>query len=214
MPPAVLTSYMGGMKEWSTEKSRIIDWLKIHGTSLERAPGWPCDDEDVVKAAMRMSPTQLQFASDRLRDDPAMVSLTFHYWGCQGLEYASERLKDDASFILEGLKYSVYAYEKASERLQHDPHIAIKAIRLAQSKDQAFVLNFVPPQLLGDITFAAKAIEAQIDVEWLAKNSLFFAGSLLAHLQSISTAPPVALWSNTISCEGLVKVSNRPFHLA
>ncbi len=63
------------------------------------------NDIDIFKAAVKSCSDSLEFASDKLKDNEALINEGMIYWGSNVFKFASERIKDHKLLVLE----SIYA---------------------------------------------------------------------------------------------------------
>jgi CxxC motif-containing protein len=82
-----------------------------------------------VLIAVQKDGLSLQFASDRLKDDKAIVLTAVNQNG-RSLEYASDRLKDNEEIVLSAVKRDGTALQYASERIKNDKEIVKKIIEI------------------------------------------------------------------------------------
>ena len=91
-------------------------------------PKWAWDDAIMVSMMIKKNACALQFASAKLRSDPAVVTEAVRQNGMV-LQYASAELRNDASVVTEAVEASGWALQFASPELRNDPDLVAEAVR-------------------------------------------------------------------------------------
>lgn len=92
------------------------------------------DNKEFVLHAVSVRPTDLQFASDRLKDDIDVARASHKHWTWDGIEFISDRLKDDIDFAREIITNDGYKLKDFSDRIKDDIHIVHEAVRTTSPK--------------------------------------------------------------------------------
>ena len=109
-------------------------------SSLKYASSELCDDEEIVRLAIKRSYDALKYASKRLRDDEEIVRLAIERSYGKTLKYASKRLRDDEEIVRLAIEESYgLALCYASPRLKYKDNMIKQAI---ESPDVFPVGNF------------------------------------------------------------------------
>lgn len=115
----------------SIDKSGQYQW----GTScnLDDFPKLQ-DNKEFVIFAVSNKGTDLQFASERLKDDIEVARASHKHWQDDGIQFISARLKDDKAFASEITMNDGFKLPYFSENVRDDIYIVHRAIKNASDK--------------------------------------------------------------------------------
>ena len=114
-----------------------LERIKNYRQSLGTMPPEAQDDKVIVRAAVKQSGEEFQYASPELKADNSFfldvvrdVCLTFQTTNCwQAFQYVSDELRADKDFVLDVVSESSQAFEYASDELKADKVFVLAAIR-------------------------------------------------------------------------------------
>lgn len=122
-------------------KKEIIDgFLNGSITSLQDYPEFT-DDKEVVSAAVQNNGTNVQFASQRLRNDEDVGLLAVRQNG-YSLYYLSGKLQNTRKIVLTAVRENGMSLIHASEKFKNDKQAANEAIR-----SNPYVYEYLPEKL-------------------------------------------------------------------
>jgi hypothetical protein len=104
------------------------------------------DKEFVLKRVKKVS-RDLEFASDRLKDNEEVVLAAVQENG-RALLYASDRLKDNEEVVLASVNQNGYALKYASARLKDNEEVVLSIVQ-----EYGFVLGWASDRLRSDVNF-------------------------------------------------------------
>ena len=145
-------------------KDKRVEYLqriRNNGESLNEMPPEAQDDKVIVRAAVKQSGEEFQYASPRLKADKSFfldvvrdVCLTFQITNCwQAFKYVSDELRADKDLVLDVVSESSRAFEYASDDLKADKDFVLKVV----SEDwRAF--EYASDELKADKVFVLAAI--------------------------------------------------------
>jgi hypothetical protein len=106
--------------------------LKIDGLRLQEYPEFK-DEKDVVLTAVQSNGAALEFASDFLRNDRAVVGEALSATRNKGFEFASAQLRGNRSMVLEAMKRcGISCLQFASEELKGDASIIMASAAIGR----------------------------------------------------------------------------------
>jgi len=115
-------------KEWFESKEFMLAVVTNSGRDLEYASDKLKDDKEIVLAAVTNDGRALRYASDKLKDDKEIVLATVTNYGWV-LEYASDKLKDNKEIVLAAVTNDGKGLQYASDKLKDDREIMLAAIK-------------------------------------------------------------------------------------
>jgi len=118
-------------------------WLKKLW-KLRDAPSHVISNNLFIDAAIAISPTSLEYASDEYKNDKDIL-MTAIKSEPLALLYASDKLKNDKELVLEAVKGDGNSLQYASETLRNDKEIVLIAL-----KDTIYASGYIGESLLND----------------------------------------------------------------
>jgi len=112
----------------------VLAAVGCRGRELELASEELRNNRDVVLAAVGNDGSALGYASDDLKNDKEIVLAAVAHGGEDGEVFgdASEELRSNREFVLEVIDRNAHALCYASEELQNDPSVVLKARECAE----------------------------------------------------------------------------------
>ena len=138
-----------------------LERIKNYRQSLGTMPPEAQDDKVIVRAAVKQSGEEFQYASPELKADKSFfldvvrdVCLTFQITNCwQAFKYVSDELRADKDLVLDVVSESSRAFEYASDDLKADKDFVLKVV----SEDwRAF--EYASDELKADKVFVLGAV--------------------------------------------------------
>lgn len=126
------------------------------------------DNKEIVMIAVTRDGNQLEYASNRLKNDKdiVMAAVTQDGWS---LEYASDELKKDKDVIKRAIKTTANALVFANEDTRNNKEFVIRAIEEAENKKIYGILEFLSDELRDDKDIVLKVIEYGDDFAFVSE---------------------------------------------
>lgn len=111
----------------------LNNYWYISCVTLDRFSERLKDDKEFVIRFVEHEGTNLQFASDRLKDDIDVARASYHCWNDDGIPFISDRLKNDMKFGAEIAGDDGYKLQYFGDQIKDDIHIVKRALSSADS---------------------------------------------------------------------------------
>lgn len=138
-------------------KEEILNIINTRGYELHKVSQRLRDDKEVVIAAIKqdyiLSNVFLMYASDRLKNDPEVVSEAVTKYGF-AIQYASNRLRDDTDMVIKAINQTGGAIAYASNRLKRDREVVLKSLETS-----TLSLVHISEEFKDDYFIAMKALK-------------------------------------------------------
>ena len=141
----------------------ITNYWNNGQVTLERFSERLKNDKDCVLEIVKHDGVNLEFASDRLKDDIDVARASHKNWSDDGIPFISNRLKNDKSFGAEIAGSNGYKLQYFGDEIKDDIHIVRKAISSSDSQ----VINDASPRLqaIGGSTSPKENLQKAIEQE-------------------------------------------------
>ena len=151
--------------EWCGNRETMTLACTKQATLLEKAAVFLRDDETVVAAALRACEPEgevLQWASERLRGDEALVTIAVTQDG-DNLEHASEAMRANRSVVLCAVAEWGLALRHASDELRDDRDVVLQACGPNEPSFQTYDGE-------GPLTYASERLRGDREIALVAMN--------------------------------------------
>mmetsp|Transcript_40277 Transcript_40277/g.124384 ORF Transcript_40277/g.124384 Transcript_40277/m.124384 type:complete len:427 (+) Transcript_40277:13-1293(+) len=143
------------------------DAIRASWQELRLAPASVCGDRETILGAVGQDAAALQYATEELRSDKALVVQAVRIRG-EALRYASAALRGDREVVIEAIAQDRLALRHASEELRADVGLLSEAMRL---RERGHTLQCAVEELGAPIEAVREASQSLDPEVWRTKVS-------------------------------------------